>query len=164
MQGAGTQSNPYLVSTPQDLDLIRNNLSAYYKLTNDIDMSTFGNFLTIGRISPYFSGTIDGNGCKISNLSIVESGSMIAFVGLLNAGKIMNLYLENIYVESNLNSVGGIVGKNFNGTITNCSVTGTIKQTDTTRFYTGGFVAESENGVIENCFADCNVSGGRYLG
>ncbi|MBW6608248.1 hypothetical protein KXT90_25105, partial [Salmonella enterica subsp. enterica serovar Weltevreden] len=35
--GEGTKENPYLISNASELNLIREDLTAYYKLTNDID-------------------------------------------------------------------------------------------------------------------------------
>ena len=39
MTGSGTESNPYLVSSASDINNIHNDLSGYYRLTCDIDMS-----------------------------------------------------------------------------------------------------------------------------
>jgi len=47
-----------LISTPQQLDDIRNNLSGIYELSNDIDMSSWGNWTPIDD----FSGSLDGKG------------------------------------------------------------------------------------------------------
>ena len=37
MSGSGTESNPYLVSSASDINNIHNDLSGYYKLTNNIN-------------------------------------------------------------------------------------------------------------------------------
>ena len=55
--GSGTKSDPFIVETPEQLDGIRNNLSAFYKLGNTIDMSSFGNFSPIGFIAKPFTGS-----------------------------------------------------------------------------------------------------------
>lgn len=55
--GSGTKGDPYLIKTPQDLDNIRNNLSAHYKLAATIDMSDFGDFEPVGTSEP-FTGTL----------------------------------------------------------------------------------------------------------
>lgn len=163
MLGSGTQTSPYLVSTPQDLDAIRNNITAYYEFTNDIDMTDFGNWIPITKVSPYFSGHIDGKGYKIINLSIVDNSQYTGFIGYSNGGSIGNLGLENVYVESNNNHVAGLIGMNYLTTISNCYVTGTIKETDSTKFYIGGLVGR-HYGLIENCYTQCNINGGKYMG
>jgi len=72
--GTGTDLDPYLISTPNQLNDIRtgSNLGKSYKLINDIDLdvSPYNNgdgWLPID----YFYGKIDGNGFKIKNLFII---------------------------------------------------------------------------------------------
>jgi hypothetical protein len=36
INGSGTADSPYLISNAAELDAVRNNLTAYYKLTNNI--------------------------------------------------------------------------------------------------------------------------------
>ena len=56
-EGKGTVSSPYLVKTAEQLNNMRNNLSAHYKLSNTIDMSSFGEFTPIGILSRPFTGS-----------------------------------------------------------------------------------------------------------
>lgn len=163
MLGTGTQTNPYIISTPQDVDAIRNNLTAYYELANDIDMSSFGNFVPISQVTTFFTGHIDGKGYKIVNLSIISSADFTGFIGRTRDGSISNLGLENVYVESNGGDLGGLAGFSYFVTISNCYVTGTIKQTDSTKYYTGALAGRAY-GLIENCFTQCNVMGGKTTG
>lgn len=46
--GSGTKKDPYLIKTAQDLNNMRNDLSAHYKLAATIDMSSVKNFEPIG--------------------------------------------------------------------------------------------------------------------
>lgn len=168
MLGNGTQTDPYLISTPEDLNAIRNNLNAYYELTNDIDMSAWENWMPIApSTTNRFEGYIDGKGHKIINLKIISNAEFAAFIGNargdVSNGYIKNLGLENVYVESDKNNVAGLVAVNFKTTITNCYVTGTIKNISPTAYYTGGIVGK-QYGLIENCFTDCNVIGGNDTG
>lgn len=56
--GNGTKESPYLVETPEQLDGMRNNLSAHYKLSNTVDMSSFSTaFQPIGTLAKPFTGT-----------------------------------------------------------------------------------------------------------
>jgi hypothetical protein len=50
MRGSGTVEDPYLISQPSHFNEIRNNLSAHYKLTKNIDMSSWGNWEPIGYV------------------------------------------------------------------------------------------------------------------
>lgn len=163
MQGAGTSSSPYLISTPSDLQAIDNNLGAYYELANDIDMTGIS-FTPIGRTYPFFQGYLDGKGHKVTNLRIVSTVEYTAFIARTNGGDIKNIGLENIYVESNNHHVGGLVALNsLSNFISNCWVTGTIKQTSTSKLYCGGLVGRNY-GNVDNCYSDCTVLGGDSVG
>lgn len=55
--GSGTKKDPYLLKTAKDVDNIRNDLGAHYKLAANIDMKSFGVFEPIGCFEP-FTGTL----------------------------------------------------------------------------------------------------------
>ena len=74
--GDGSIETPYVLSIPNDLVSFSNNIDslmdqdAYFKLSNDIDMTGVNWTYGIGKISTrIFKGTLDGNGYKISNLT-----------------------------------------------------------------------------------------------
>lgn len=54
--GSGTMADPYLVQTAEQLQGIRDNLSAHYKLANTIDLSG-KDFKPIGRLDAPFTGS-----------------------------------------------------------------------------------------------------------
>lgn len=119
MSGAGTPTNPYVIMTASDLDSIRNNLTAYYKLGADIDLSSFdagdGNgWMPIGNDVNKFQGTLDGNYHTITGLNVNRGTS--DFGGLfgyaLNA-TIINLALTDFHVKGK-SYVGAVAGV-FNG-------------------------------------------------
>jgi len=56
-KGKGSNSNPYIVETAEQLDGMRNNLNAHYKLGNTIDLSKIDNFKPIGNLASPFKGT-----------------------------------------------------------------------------------------------------------
>ena len=81
MQGQGTFSEPYVITTPSHLSQIRNDLDAYYVLGNDIDLSVDtreGGKLSLPSSScpqgygwepiNNFTGYLDGNGYSIKGL------------------------------------------------------------------------------------------------
>ena len=138
--GKGTKEEPYLISTPQQLSAIRNNLSANYKLVNDIDLTydtsnANGDFYNNGKgwetIEDTFSGSLDGNNKIITGITQNISNEN---TGLFNnvTGKIMNLNLENININANYdgttlgyNNISGLTSS-LNGEIDNVLVTGNI--------------------------------------
>ena len=75
------------IGTAEEFNAIRNRLDGHYVLETDIDLSFYGNFSPIGIFEPVsedpedaetpklelaFTGVFDGNGLKISNITISE--------------------------------------------------------------------------------------------
>jgi hypothetical protein len=150
MLGAGTQENPFIIQTPADLNAIRNNLSAYYELANDIDLSSFGNWTPIDN----FNGQIDGKGHKILNLKIPTGFSYAGFIGNTNKTfTIKNLGFENINITSENYNAGALVSftSGTNVLIENCYVkNGTISA----KGYAGGLIGNLRGtATVRNCFA-----------
>lgn len=69
-EGDGTESDPYVIMTPTQLDEVRNDLHAYYVLGADIDLSGYASWDPIGAFKEPFTGTFDGDGHTISNLKV----------------------------------------------------------------------------------------------
>ena len=70
--GSGTASDPYIITTPAQLQSMKDGLTSHYQLGNDIDMTTWlqsNTWTPIGGSSSAFSGSLDGNGHTISNLN-----------------------------------------------------------------------------------------------
>lgn len=152
MSGNGTESNPYLVSSASDINNIHNDLSGYYKLTCNIDMSGV-DFEPIGNENEgAFTGTIDGNGYTIKNLNInLPDNKYVGFVGYLE-GTVKNLNLENVDAYG-YRYVGGIAGCAYeNSMIHDCKVSGSIEGSilvPLLSIYCGGIVGKSINSVKE---------------
>lgn len=126
--GTGTLDDPYQISTPEQLDAIRNNLSAHYILVNDIDLSSYTNWSPIGSSSRPFCGTFDGRHHTVYNLSITSVGNLNA-IGLFACIKpahvlpdgyanIQNLQLKNVNFSFSISSykdyavdIGSIAGQ-----------------------------------------------------
>jgi parallel beta-helix repeat protein len=157
------------ITTVEQLQAMKNNLSAHYVLGNDIDASATSSwnggagFKPIGTGSSNFTGSLDGRGYKITNLyenypdnydiglfGLVGSGGVVENVGLVN---------ENVIGDDN---VGGLVGLDNGGTISNCYSTGTVSG----RSEVGGLVGgNSYEGNVSNCYSTSTVSGsGYYVG
>jgi hypothetical protein len=119
------------ITTCQELQNMSSDLTADYYLANDIDCSDTVNwnsgdgFIPVGRdINSPFSGSLDGNGHTISNVTIYNStnkgyttaciyaagnGCFYGLFGLIT-GSVQNLNLDNINVESAAASVGTLAG------------------------------------------------------
>lgn len=83
--------DPVQLSTASDIDQLMSNQNHWNKnfvLTNDIDCSgyswTGSNPQPIGNFSNYFSGTFDGRGYTISNITYSMAGSnCVGFFGYI---------------------------------------------------------------------------------
>ena len=148
LTGGGTEEEPYLVHSAQELRYIYKEPSAVYRLENDIRMLGAENFTV-----PSFSGTLDGNGHMIYGLRrpLVASNTK---------GTIKNLSVEAAFTGDCIGMQGVIANENY-GTITNCHVSGSIKgRLLRGRFSTqypmlGGIVGRNYQGFV---ISDCTVS------
>ena len=174
-EGKGTSAEPYIITTASELDEVRNDPTAYYKLGNDIDLTPYleagyneGNgWFPIGDSVSKFQGNFDGANHKITGLWISSTpDEYIGLFGVISS----NGQVENLGVEisnagiSGLAEVGGLAGEN-DGTITNCYTTGGgITASFLSNDNAGGFVGLN-TGSITKCYAKNNVSGeGGILG
>ncbi len=66
--GDGTAESPYIIKTYGDFDQIRNNLTSHFRLANSIDCEG----QSFRPIEGEFTGSIDGAGYSIRNLSITS--------------------------------------------------------------------------------------------
>ncbi len=156
----------HTISTPEDLDKLRYDMTGDYVLANDIDM-TGRSFVPFGIVNNTtagkFTGTFDGQGHTIKGLKydVSDKGEVGLFSQTDNA-TIKNLIIEGAYFKGNAN-VGGIVGQMYRTTITDCAVldsyiegrdhvgaiAGEIAQTQVDGNYVGG--------TITNCFSDARI-------
>lgn len=160
--GSGTASDPYLIATPQDLDQIRNNLSANFKLVNDIDLSGV-NWVPIGTSSAPFKGTFDGGGHVIRNLYIYTSTDNTGLFGYLSLAKVKNLGFENAQVQGK-NETGVLAGSAVSSNITNVYVKNS-QVAGGNGYQVGGLVGSATGSSISNSYsAGSRVTGSRYVG
>ncbi len=131
--GSGSAEDPWKIATAEQLDRIRDDLTGHYILISDIDLSGYENWMPIGTFQPRsdapedaevphpdyaFTGTFDGAGHTISNLTISCEAPMGA--GLFgcasgtesNAASIGHFTLKDVNV-SGIYLVGGAVGLQF---------------------------------------------------
>ena len=170
-----TTDNLYIITTAAELDAVRRNLSGNYILSSDIDLSSYlapggdgyakwgeEGWLPIGTEADSFSGSFDGDGHVITGLWIDRrSASYAGLFGYARNAAIKNLELEiNDKGAKGGRNVGGLVGSQFSGSITNSSVKGDISG----GIYVGGLVGSQFNGSIVNSCASGVVKGGDNIG
>ena len=141
-------------------ELINISLEKQYILTADINLEGI-EWNPIGNYQTPFNGLLEGNGHKILNLKITSPHLYAGLFGY-NCGTIQNITLENVFIEaSSLEKnyfiyAGALVGCN-DGTISNCSSSGSItSQANLTLI--GGLVGYNCEGIINNCFSSAEIN------
>ena len=132
-------------------------------LTADIDL-TGKNWTPIGTsFSNKYTGTFDGGGHTIKGLTITTNDEGVGLFGYLGkAGTVKNVVMEGVQITSNQiygGKIGGVAGYS-EGTIENCSVSGSVSGT----VYVGGVVGAQWEGSITGCSSSATVKGTVYVG
>ena len=129
-----------------------------FYLANDVALT--GTWKPVGNgvsaVKDFFSGTFDGCGHTISGLNVQSSTANQGLFAAINQAAIRNLNVSGT-VNSTVSYVGGIVGKVQDGTIENCSFSGSV----TGGGYTGGIAGglNSNNVTISGCVNAADVTG-----
>lgn len=156
-------THTYSVYTPDGLTewakAAQSDPSLNCTLTADIDL-TGKEWTPIGRPRGY-TGTFDGQGHTITGLNISPSEDAAALFHQINGdGTVMNLQLKDV-TYNGVTAMGGIAHGNY-GTITACSVTGTLTNT-TNNGHVGG-IAATNLGTITACWFSGTITGGSSIG
>ena len=125
--GDGSESSPYLVSTPAQLQEVRTVTSpanTHFLMTNNIDMTGFGAFTPIGNTVAGFPMVFNGGGYTVSNITVSGQG-VFQVVGTSAgaSGYVSNLRVTNVAITSTQQAVG-VVGYIYAGLIEGCHISG----------------------------------------
>lgn len=159
------------ITSYEDLLKIKDNPSGDYILMNDLDLSG-KNWIPLT-----FTGTFDGNGHSILNVTIKETGNTIrtsydgnmktydtvfcGFFDILEEEAIVsNLNLVNIRADINCDTpcfIGGIAGYMDKSSIKDCIISGNLSLTTTAKMFGVGGIAGFGNGAIDRTNADMTL-------
>ncbi|MCK4629037.1 MAG: hypothetical protein KAT56_08530, partial [Sedimentisphaerales bacterium] len=160
--GEGTEQQPYLIDTPIELSLVGDKPDNHFRLMADMDGQEYCGIgpRPIGEYPDYpFSGVFDGNGYTIYNFAYeVAAQDFVGFFGYVTGedAEIKNLKLEDIDIYAATGDyVGGLVGYNNGGRLTNVYVAGSV----TGWGGVGGLVGVNYDGLVRRCHTDCAVDG-----
>jgi len=162
--GSGTEANPYLIDTPEQLNAIgifpcEWAWDKHFRLMADIDCSMYKdvpfNPVGVGYRWP-FMGVFEGNGHTISNFTYHSNLADAGLFGNLT-GEVRNLGLIDVDVSGAWN-VGGLAGS-MGGIVSNCYVTGRVSG-----HYDVGGLAGRPNGSFQNCYSMAEISGDCRVG
>ena len=163
------------ISTAEELAAVADDLTADYILTADIDLAGI-EWTPIGTYGPSgeseeeqeipdaalaFTGTFDGDGHKISNLTINQpEGWALGLFGCISEAKVGNFTLENASVTGTV-MVSDIVGYAFMSEVNNADLTGgviTVRATEiSAEGMYGGVVGAGMGSRIDGCDAEAVI-------
>ncbi|MBO5059841.1 MAG: S-layer homology domain-containing protein [Clostridia bacterium] len=151
--GDGSEDMPYVIYTEQQLAQVSARPDKCYRLGSDIEVSGSWNGVED------FSGTFDGNGYRISGITIDKNAEAVGLFKKITGGTVKNLAVDAV-INTKKNA-GIIAGKNEGGSILNCSVTGSVSaNTDN-----AGGICGTNSGTIRNCLsAVYSVVAGSFAG
>lgn len=186
--GSGTSDDPYKISSTDDLKQLADDVNSgtyyqgvYFIVTQDITYThlaegedgadTENNFTAIGQ-GKKFQGYFDGNGKTISGIRIYMNynknqllffGPFGLFGRIGSTAEVKNVTLTDTRISSG--SVGGIVGSNGGGKVTNCHVTNTVEIQgigDVTQHggivgY-NGYLNEEIKGIVSGCVSEAKFT------
>ena len=155
-----SQENGYYgvsnISDFKELLAFGQNASLKFTLNSDLELATEPNFYI-----PYFAGEFDGNGHKISDLSLnLDFVSQVGLFGyLVPDGRITDLVVENVNITG-LYCVGGLVGESPDGSLSHSYTTGSVAGESAV----GGLVGENKFGTVSNSYSTSDVTGRSLVG
>ena len=136
----------YTINTVDDLKTVSMKLDGKFTLNADLDLSG-ENWAPLGTNSAPFTGTFDGNGHVIKNLTYNSSeANKIGLFGVAQGATIKDLGLENVNIYAH-DDVAGLLGfEKGNCTISGCYVTGKISGRD----HVGALLGGGDQGTVTN--------------
>ena len=167
--GDGSQGTPYQISSLENLYWIAADSSrwaGHYIQTADIDASSTstwpgGGWTPIGNSVSAFTGTYDGNGHVIGHTFIARINSHDqGLFGYLASATIKKLVLTDVEIIG-ADNVGALAGAISNTIITDCSVSGEIRGSESVGGLVGRMVV---NDVVSNSHTAITVNGVRSVG
>jgi hypothetical protein len=171
--GSGTESDPYLIMNPIQLNQLRNFLNkegVYFKMMADVDLTEYledespsQGWQPVGNsTSAAFKGILDGNGKTVSGLWINRgSNNNVGFFGYTSKATVKNLTIVANTIAGKEN-VGGISGYSDNSAYSIISISGKIQGASNVGGAIGG---SGDNLTMTDITANVEVSAsGDYVG
>ncbi len=144
--GTGTEEDPFLISTEDQLRLIADLPTCSFKLTENIELQE--SWSPIGTAGDSFSGTLDGDWHTVSGLTDTFLKT--------NDGTVKNISLQCI---DNYIDASALMADMNNGLLEDCSIKGKTEYSESR--YCSGFVYKNY-GIINSCYFNGVVSSSAY--
>ena len=158
------EDEPKEIHDWEELYNVRDDLDEDYILMDTLDNDTHGyddyvdtdeGWNPIGDDDNPFTGTFNGNEHEISDLYIDRPNTdYVSLFGYVDdEGEVRNVGVVDADVSGD-GRVGGLVGKNWDGTVENSYATGNVSGND----WVGGLMGDN-SGTVANSYATGDVSG-----
>ena len=145
--GDGSANDPYLLATSGHLDAVQQDDTVWgcaFQQTANIEMAGATWTTGIGTNAEPFTGTLDGAGFRITNLTIGDENNPVDYIGLF--GKTEGAAVTDVRFEGTVvgdEFVGGLIGRADSGTsVAGSNTAGSV----TGRTNTGGLIGTVGNG------------------
>jgi hypothetical protein len=165
--GLGTEADPYLVHTPDELNVLRQAPGAFYRLENDIDLGATCvwngglGWEPVGTAAAPFTGLFDGSGHSLAKLTFCRPlHDNQGLFGFAQNAQIGDLRLAGLNICAN-DKLGGICGTASSCAMGDIRVQGVVSGYG----YLGGVFGLQQGGILHRAYANVDISGrGSSLG
>ena len=157
----GTEDNPYLIYTADDWNAFAENVNngntysgKFFRLMEDISVTTMVGASTTGDNFKYFSGTFDGNGHTLNVTYSSGSSDWRAPFSSIDNATIKNLHVTGSISTTGMRPAGIVSFVNGSSTIENCWSEVAISSSHNDDIDAGGLVArvnESQSLTLIGC-------------
>jgi hypothetical protein len=167
--GSGTAEDPYRIATAADLIALGDSPQDYgnhFILTDDIDLNpnlpdrkVFDKAVIAPDKDPAmddfqgtpYTGVFNGAGHTISHLTVKGKDYLGLFGRLAFGAEVRDLAVVDVNISGSGFYVGGVVGYNYEGTVTQSYITGSVSGGT---WVVGGLVGENFNrGDVTQCYS-----------
>ncbi len=157
----GSEEEAIEISDVDGLNSIHDDVSAYYKLTNNIDLKDKTlNMQLSSTSSERFKGHFDGNGYTISNLNLT-SASNIGLFAYTDGATIKNLTIDGVTADFSTGrasaNIGALIGAAEKTVVENVTVKNVkidIQGNTSAELNVGGVVGKAEKSSFSNVKAE----------
>lgn len=167
--GSGTESDPYQVSTIDQLQEIQNHTDKHFIQLNDIDASETLNwndgagFIPIGDDVVHFTGSYDGSNFIIDGLFINTTESYVGLFGYAENSTLKNIQILNANIAAG-NRAGILSGRSYYTSIDNVHTHGKLTSTASSGVNFGGVTGETYESKIHRASSDVDLISARSVG
>ncbi len=152
---SGETADYTFVTSADELDKVRDNLSGAYLLMNDIDLSGISGWTFLSTPRGPFTGLFCGNGFAIRGLTISSGDGYQGLFGLIDEGIISSLSVTDADIEGG-DYTGILAGESDNGLFIDCNSSGHVTGGESV----GGLIGLiDDETLILGCSSSASVTG-----